>query len=115
MNLSPDWLEVFELAGISAEHWVARGSPMAADHEIFEEALRRGEIVFTNDLDFGTLLRESRSGKPSVVQLRTSDTSPKAQGDRIICALRKYEAALLAGAIVTITPARQRVSILPLG
>lgn len=56
MNLSPDWVAVLRAAGWEAEHWAQVGNPRATDTEIMAWAEERGWVVFTHDLDFGSLL-----------------------------------------------------------
>lgn len=114
MNLSPQWVAAFEDEGFVATHWSRIGPGDADDSEIFDAARERGEIVFTNDLDFGVLLSQTRKGNPSVIQLRTPDVSPEAQARVVISVLKNHEGALVNGAIVTVEPGRARVRILPL-
>jgi predicted nuclease of predicted toxin-antitoxin system len=73
-----------------------------------------GYVVFTNDLDFGTLLAASEADGPSVIQIRAQGVLPADAEDIIVAALRQFEEALKAGALVTVDAARSRVRILPL-
>lgn len=114
MNLSPQWVKALVAAGFEATHWSEIGEGSAEDSTIFAAARRRNEVVFTNDLDFGTVLSQTSEGKPSVIQLRIQDVSPQTQAASVAAVLRKYAAELDRGAIVTIEPARARVRILPL-
>ena len=57
----------------------------------------------------------SAVGAPSVVQIRVDDISPKAIGRGVAQAVDATQDALLAGALVTVYPQRQRVRVLPLG
>lgn len=56
MNLSPGWVQVLEQAGIASVHWSQVGDPRAADATLMAWARANGYVVFTHDLDFGTLL-----------------------------------------------------------
>lgn len=56
MNLPPEWVNVFEQHGLHAVHWREIGEPRAPDTTIMAWARDNGYIVFTRDLDFGTLL-----------------------------------------------------------
>ena len=114
MNLSPDWVEVFQKSGWQAQHWSQIGSPTATDQEIMGWARAEGWIVFTHDLDFGTLLSLTRARSPSVIQVRTQDVMPTHLANRLIQVLREQESALENGALVTIDEAKSRVRILPL-
>lgn len=72
-------------------------------------------IVFTHDLDFGTLLAATQADSPSVIQVRTQDILPANLASLVIGALKQFEAQLESGALVTIDPVRSRVRILPIG
>jgi hypothetical protein len=65
-----------------------------------------GHVVFTQDLDFGILLSLTQDAGPSVIQIRTLDTFPEANGQRLVQALQMYEAYLLKGALVTVDERR---------
>ena len=56
MNLSPQWVAVFEGTGKQALHWSHVGPHNAPDHEILFYAKAEGYTVFTHDLDFGAIL-----------------------------------------------------------
>ncbi len=92
-----------------------RRSGCDLDQVIMSYAPTNGYIVFTNDLDFGTLLAIAKSQLPSVVQVRNQDLLPAAIGDVVILALRQVEQQLESGALVTIDRSRLRIRILPIG
>ena len=75
MNLSPLWVQLLTDAGHEAVHWSRIGAPNASDREIMAWARSNGFIVFTHDLDFGTILASTDAEAPSVFQLRTQDIS----------------------------------------
>ena len=77
-------------------------------------AQTHGYVVFTHDLDFGTLLAVSGASGPSVVQARTHDITPSRLGPLVIATIREHTAELEAGALITIDEARARVRILPI-
>ena len=56
MNLSPTWVALFGQQRWDAVHWATVGDPQATDGEIMAWARANGYIVFTHDLDFGTIL-----------------------------------------------------------
>lgn len=114
MCLSPDWRETLAAAGFEAVHWSEIGVRNAPDQAIFEWAATRDFVIFTHDLDFGTLLALSRSRKPSVIQLRSQEIMPHLMGQVVISALMELEAELLTGALVTIDTDKRRARILPL-
>src|SRR4051794_28351184 len=76
MNLSPDWIPALSQHGYAAVHWSSVGNPRADDATIMAWALANQHIVFTHDLDFGTLLALTHAGGPSVFQLRTRNAMP---------------------------------------
>lgn len=114
MNLSPAWVPTLEAAGLEAIHWSNLGSPRATDAVIFAFARDHNWIVFTNDLDFGTLLAHSRTGAPSVFQVRAQDLTPSHLGPLVVQTLARFKTELEMGALVTVDEQRQRVRLLPL-
>ena len=76
MNLSPSWVPALERKGRSAVHWSDVGDPRAVDRAIMDWATDHGYVVFTHDLDFGTMLALSHEGSPSVLQIRAQDVLP---------------------------------------
>jgi predicted nuclease of predicted toxin-antitoxin system len=114
MNLSPEWVSFFERESWNAVHWSVVGSMSAPDRDILEWAASRGAVIFTHDLDFGTLLALKSARVPSVVQLRGQETSPARVGQLVVTALKQLKEDLERGALVTIDATRIRARILPL-
>jgi predicted nuclease of predicted toxin-antitoxin system len=114
MNLSPDWVPVLESAGFEAVHWSTIGNPSATDKVIMAWALTNDYIVFTHDLDFGTLLAMTQADAPSVIQVRSQDILPANLGNLVINALRQFQQELEMGALVTVDEAKAKVRILPI-
>jgi predicted nuclease of predicted toxin-antitoxin system len=114
MNLSPQWVSFLAEQGFTAVHWSTVGQPRAPDSEILDFAAANDWIVFTHDLDFGTLLAALRTGMPSVIQVRTQDVLPSAIGDVVLRAIRITKPNLEAGALVTVDSFRHRVRVLPI-
>ncbi len=114
MNLSPLWVDFLRSAGIEAAHWTSVGERDAPDAEIMAYATAEGYVVLTHDLDFGAILAGTNGAKPSVVQFRASDLSPGTIGRHLIDALRRMDAELEQGALLTIEPGRARMRLLPL-
>lgn len=113
MNLSMKWVPIFEQYGWSAVHWKNIGEPHASDNTIMVWARKNDYVVFTQDLDFGTLLATTYAQKPSVIQVRIQNTLPKNLGPWLARILQQHEAALESGALLTVTEDRTRVRILP--
>ena len=114
MNLSPDWVALFNQQGWAAYHWTQIGSPQAADEEIMAWAVANSAIVFTQDLDFGTILAYTRAQAPSVIQLRTQRVLPLHMGSAVVDAILQFSDLLAKGVILTLYPDRNRGSVLPL-
>lgn len=114
MNLSPQWVELFQSHGFEAQHWSAVGPRNAPDDEIMAYAKANGHIVLTHDLDFSAILAATSGTKPSVIQIRARDISLDAIGARLVAALRQAEAEFEQGALLTIDTDRNRLRVLPL-
>jgi predicted nuclease of predicted toxin-antitoxin system len=114
MNLSPDWVAVFIQAGWETVHWSDIGNLRAADSEIMAWERKHGRIVFTHDLDFGTILALTQAEGPSVIQVRTQDVTPAAIGKLVVTALRQFQTELEKGALIVLDEASVRARILPL-
>ena len=113
MNLSPNWIQFLADHGIEAVHWSAIGAPNATDSEILEFARDTAHVIFTHDLDFGTILATSGSRGSSVIQVRTQRVLPSEIGEVVIKGILAAYDFLVAGAIVSIDEERARVRILP--
>ncbi|MGH7456776.1 MAG: DUF5615 family PIN-like protein [bacterium] len=114
MSLSPDWVSVLEGHGWETLHWSTIGDPRAEDSLIMDWARTNGYIVFTHDLDFGTLLALSGAFGPSVIQVRTQDVMPHHLETILTPILRQYESLLETGALVTVDEHKSRVRVLPI-
>lgn len=114
MNLSPDWVPFLLSADWEAKHWSAIGDPEATDAVIMDWAAANGYIVFTHDLDFGTLLALTHKTGPSVLQMRGQDVLPDRIGNIVIAALKQHEFDLQNGALVVVEESKNRVRILPI-
>jgi predicted nuclease of predicted toxin-antitoxin system len=114
MNLSPEWVDVLCENGIPAVHWSDVGDPCAPDTRIMAWARANNHVVFTHDLDFGSLLHTTSAKKPSVIQIRAEDVRPSSSGHLVLSALHQASDDLLTGALVTINPRKMRISILPM-
>jgi predicted nuclease of predicted toxin-antitoxin system len=114
MNISPDWVEVFACHGLHAVHLSTIGDPRAEDPILMQWARENEYIVFTHDLDFGTLLALTQAENPSVIQVRTQDVTPYHLEAMVIDAFTKYESLLELGALIVLDENKSRVRILPL-
>lgn len=114
MNLSPQWVSTFESKGYKAIHWCKIVAGNASDLEIMMYALKESFIIFTHDLDFGSILAATRGKGPSVIQARTNDTTPESLGPYLFPAIEQFSQELYDGALITIMPGKMKVRVLPL-
>jgi predicted nuclease of predicted toxin-antitoxin system len=114
MNLSPDWVALLQSAGWSATHWSTVGDPRAIARTIMDWAEANGHVVFTHDLDFGTMLALAHRTGPSILRVRGQDVLPDHMGNLVIAALQQHEVDLVSGALVVVDESKNRVRILPI-
>lgn len=114
MNLSVEWVAELAHHGWSAVHWSAVGDPRAEDATIMSWARANGHVVFTHDLDFGTMLALTHAAGPSVLQVRGQNVLPEDMGPVVIAALGQFATALAEGALVVVEAKKTRVRVLPL-
>ena len=114
MNLSPEWVPALRRHGWEAVHWSDVGEPRSSDKTIMDWAVAHDYVVFTHDLDFGTMLALTHDGGPSVLQFRAENVLPDHLADSVIAALTQHEADLSSGALVVVDESRSRVRVLPI-
>ncbi len=114
MNLSPDWVKAFADENIDSVHWSTVGDPRAEDTEIVWYARANGYVIFTHDLDFGTILALTHAEGPSVIQVRAQDILPTHLANTVLSVVQGNRSALDKGALIVVDEARARVRILPL-
>lgn len=114
MNISPAWIPVLETEGYEVKHWSNIGSISASDREIMQWARNNKYVVFTHDLDYGSLLFSTQAVSPSVIQLRSEDIRPRSAGEIVLHALRNANKKIEQGALLTIDMRKNRVRLLPL-
>ncbi len=115
MNLSPAWIPVLQASGHDAVHWSTVGLPGAPDNQILAWAKANGHIVFTHDLDFGTILAVTGADAPSVVQFRAQDVTPDGTGGLLLSVVERFATQLDVGCLMSIDKQRALVRLLPLG
>ena len=99
---------------MTAVHWSTIGDPRAEDTDLMEWARINGHVMFTHDLDFGTMLALTQATSPSVIQVRTQDVTPSHLATAVIDVLQNNKILLESGALIVIDEGRSRVRILPL-
>ena len=101
-------------AGYDAQHARELGLARAPDDEIIRFAARDGFVVVTHDEDFHALLALSGAVQPSVVRLRL--LLPLREMAQLVAdTLRACDAALVAGAAVSVDARGARIHRLPIG
>jgi predicted nuclease of predicted toxin-antitoxin system len=114
MNLSPEWVATFEENGYEAQHWSRVGDVKAIDSKIMDWAKKNKHIVFTHDLDFGTILAVTKTKSPSVIQVRTQEVLPENLANRLFPIIKTYESELKTGVLLTLDEAKHRIRLLPI-
>ncbi len=114
MNLSPDWVDELSSKGWASVHWSTTGDPKATDRQIMDWARSKGYVVFTHDLDFGTMLALTHDSGPSVIQIRGQNILPDHMSSIVAAALQQHESDLADGALVVVDESKSRVRILPI-
>ena len=100
--------------GWEAVHWSSVGDPGGSNEEIMDWVATHRHVVFTHDLDLGTMLSLSHQAGPSALQVRTQDTLPDYLERPIVAALSQHETDLSTGALVVVDESRSRILFLPI-
>jgi predicted nuclease of predicted toxin-antitoxin system len=114
MNLSVEWVTALALHDISAVHWSTVGDPRATDSTLLAWAGKHQHVLFTHDLDFGTLLARTHASGPSVLQIRARNVLPRDLVLIVVATLGQYRHELARGALLVVDPLKSRVRLLPL-
>ena len=77
-------------------------------------AIANGYVVFTHDLDFGTMLALSGFDGPRVLQVRCLNVLPEAIGTLVLSLLKTYGAEIEQGELVVADERCEPVRSLPL-
>ncbi|HBX79050.1 MAG TPA: hypothetical protein DEG43_15515 [Acidimicrobiaceae bacterium] len=113
-NQSPKLVALLASAGHDTVHVGNLGLGEASDAEIFAVAAEQDRVIVSGDTDFGDLLAETNSLKPSVILLRRQDRRRAHQVAALLLAnLGPVGADLDAGAVVVLDQDRVRVRRLP--
>lgn len=108
--------ELLRAAGHDAVHVRAYGLGAAVDEAILQRAGLEDRVILSADTDFGTLLAQMHTSKPSFILLRWPELRQAHDQARVLLAnLPNMTDDLNAGAVVVIEPLRIRVRALPIG
>ena len=114
MNLSPMWVQYLAKHGFSVSHWSEVGRSSDPDSVIMQWAYLHQHVILTQDLDFGIALAASGAEAPSVIQIRSDILLPAIIGSQVVAALQELTADLESGALVTLTPRKTKMRVLPI-
>jgi predicted nuclease of predicted toxin-antitoxin system len=113
--LSPLVADGLRQAGHDTVHVRDYGMQASTDAEIFARGADEDRVIVSADTDFGTLLAQRKTPKPSVILLRLgSQRRPNEQVQLLLANLPALEQALLAGSVVTFKGAVMRIRSLPI-
>ena len=114
MNLSPEWEQVFS-KHCECKHLSRIGDPDTPDDFILQWAKENGQVILTNDLDFGAILAATHLNSPSVFQIRSMGLDPVLIGADVLACFKNFEQDLKAGALISYDLQKARVRRLPIG
>ena len=115
MPLSPKTVQFLKNMGQEAVRVSELGMAKSKDKEIFDYAEKNDMVILSADLDFGTILANTHSRKPSVIIFRLRNPSPEHVNSLILSNLTIIEKDILKGAIVIIEDSEIRIRELPIG
>ncbi len=115
MPLSPKTVQFLKNMGQEAVRVSELGMAKSKDREIFDYAEKNDMIILSADLDFGTILANTHSCKPSVIIFRLRNPSPEHVNSLLFSNLSSIEVEIIKGAIVIIEDSEIRIRKLPIG
>lgn len=101
--------------GVAAEHVGDLGLSQATDAHILNVARERQAAIVTLDADFLVLLATSHAVSPSVLRIRIEGLGGEQLSSLLMQVLAVAATEIDAGALVSVTPHRIRVRMLPIG
>lgn len=114
-NLSPVVADELRRGDYVAAHVADLGLLTADDETIFDRAADGGYTIVTADTDFATMLAMRRTSSPSVVLLRhVAELTLDVHAALLLANLPAVVEDLKRGAIVSLSPTRLAVRLLPI-
>ena len=115
MPLSPKTVQFLKNMGHEAVRVSELGMAKSKDRDIFDYAEKNDMIILSADLDFGTILANTHSRKPSVIIFRLRNPSPEHVNSLLFSNLSSIEEEIMNGTIVIIEDSEIRIRKLPIG
>lgn len=112
-NLSPILIELLSEFNHQATHVYDLGLSRASDKEIFQYAKENSMIIISADTDFGYILSEWNSTKPSIILARYISLTPEIFIKYLERILQDFEEELITGSLIVIQPDKVRIRSLP--
>lgn len=84
-----------------------------SDEVVWNHALANLSVILSQDLDFSRMLALRGTELPSVIQLRVDAPIPEVCGADVLAVLRRYEAQLVEGCLISLQKDRHKVRLLP--
>jgi len=114
-SLSPLLSEALQTANHDAVHIRDYGLQKSEDEVIFDRAANEDRVVVSADTDFGTILVNRQTVKPSVILFRgESPHRPELQAALLLANLANLKELLERGSIIIFEAGRLRVRSLPI-
>jgi len=114
MGLAQSTANFLKSHGHNAVYLRDQGLQSLPDDEIIEKARQEERIILTHDLDFGRLIALSQSRLPSVITFRLDDMKQAQVNHYLTETPARFEADLIAGALVSINEQAIRARTLPI-
>ncbi len=114
MNMPPRLAVRLTERGHLSRHASSIGLSGATDETIIQTALDSGEIILTNDLDYGRILAFQDKRDPSVVIFRVKNNHPDYLIPLLQDVIKRSSEALSQGCIIVVEDQSIRIRSLPI-